>query len=219
MRASTVKPSTAIAWHKQYCMKGKKLDEKTKTMAALMLAITSLLPLKALAQEAYSEEADEPTTTVGVGAVCDQHLKIAGVCWALTRDELMNVLSSKGFQCKPSGMISFTMNPEFTCIKNSDNALALIYEKKVAFDCVNFNTCGYNVVQTAQMIIDNGLVNEMHPEFPVLEDGTQVTTYCGLASDGQKVCVTDFPILMTMRRPVFVFLDGQNFGQGEVRFD
>jgi hypothetical protein len=69
------------------------------------------------------------------------------------------------------------------------------------------------------MIIDNGILNEMQPEVSTLENGTPIVSYCGIANDGQKVCVSDYPILVRMQRPVFVFLDGRNIGQGPISFE
>ena len=66
-------------------------------------------------------------------------------------------------------------------------------EPSVRFNCDNFNVCGRDLDEVAQMIVDQGIISDLDDyDIEVSPHNGWVTkSYCGRGPDGDVLCVSD----------------------------
>jgi len=161
-------------------------------------------------------------------ARCEGYASFAGLCWQLSKSEILIVLRNRGYSCKavPPDSNQFLIAvsgggipvPEFVCVDSNTGGGIAIYENRLVFDCDIFNVCTYRTDEIAQIIVDEGHIEQMDYAASFSNKGEILERYCGRTYNGQEVCVGD-EIYFTLSKLRAISLARGALGRPGVNFD
>ncbi|MCZ4267455.1 peptidoglycan-binding domain-containing protein [Rhodobacteraceae bacterium G21628-S1] len=161
-------------------------------------------------------------------ARCDGYASFAGLCWQLSKSEMMIVMNNRGYNCKavPPDSNQFLIAasgggipvPEFVCVDSSTGGGIAIYANRLVFDCDIFNVCPYRTDEIAQIIVDEGHLAQMDYAANFSNSGEILERYCGRTYYGQEICV-GVEIYFTLSKLRAISLARGALGRPGVNFD
>ncbi len=161
-------------------------------------------------------------------ARCEDYASFAGLCWQLSKSEMMIVMRGRGYNCKavPPDSNQFLIAasgggipvPEFVCVHNKTGGGIAVYANRLVFDCDIFNVCPYRTDEIAQIIVDEGHLEQMDYAANFSSRGEILERYCGRTYYGQEICVGD-EIYFTLSKLRAISLARGALGRPSVSFD
>jgi hypothetical protein len=147
---------------------------------------------------------------------CTSSVLISGICWRQSFDEMKLVMTGRGFDCDgPANELAAVYGFKFICEKG--DAWVRIEESRINFSCANFNMCSYSVEETAQFIVNEGLVDTLKPDAQVI-NGNVFKSFCGRGKDGEELCATESQDILGTPT-VVITLDRGASGEAAPSFD
>lgn len=122
--------------------------------------------------------------------LCDGYVTLKDVCWAQSREEMVGVLTTKGYDCKVDEGAPGRRMPNAEC-KDGD-AVLFVTDVEITFSCHNFNVCGYDQSEIAELLVANSVIDNLEYKYLPRGNGlsqTPTQEYCGRGKAGSKLCV------------------------------
>lgn len=115
---------------------------------------------------------------------CGQTIKIRGLCWAMSVDEMIALKVSENFDCEVD-----TAQGISSCVSGTNRILftegpMIFFPEGILFSCENFGVCSIGFRDIASMLIEGNFVQEMNYEQNLFYE-----SYCGIGSAGDRLCV------------------------------
>lgn len=167
---------------------------------------------------ARKDELDKIVSSVDVSQQtdCADSIKVRGLCWVMSVEEMVARKVSEGFVCEIDSAEGLS-----ACEMGANRILfvtkpMIFFPEGVSFSCENFNVCGVSFREVANLLVKNNLVSEMQYERNNLYE-----SYCGLGAAGDRLCVLGSNEVLAgygMSRNIVVLSKGAS-GGGGISFD
>ncbi len=134
---------------------------------------------------------DEISAMKGADTVfnAQSDVQIKGLSWAMTPRQMIAEMERRGMTCKIHSEFPLGDDKKAEC-KGTNGGYVEIstYFKRFDITCEIIDSCGLDVRDVAQSVLDSLPVAEFRPQFFDTPIGL-ITDYCGFSSGGNEVCV------------------------------